>query len=166
VPPQRSGKPSGASSPLKPPPESFVLFLDEGLGQHVIAEALRAAGARVEIHARHFAPGTADETWLSEVARRGWVALTKDHRIRYREQALRAIRRSSARVVVLKKSGENLSGIETAAIFVKALPAIYRLARKESAPYIAKVARNGKVVLWWPERPRRSGKRRPGRPPG
>lgn len=121
-------KPSDASSSsTSKPPENPTLFLDEGLGQYVIAGALRATGARVEIHAGHYHAGERDEVWLPEVARRGWL--------------------------VLKRS-ENLTGAEMGAIFVKALSAIYRPASRE-LPFIAKVSKDGRVELWWPERPTR-----------
>jgi len=35
---------------------SLVFFLDHQIGRYVVAEALRAAGARVEVHLEHF-PG-------------------------------------------------------------------------------------------------------------
>lgn len=97
-------KPSDASSNSTPrQPDQPVIFIDEALGRHVIAEALRAAGARVEIHADHFKPGEPDETWLAEMARRGWIVLSKDLRIRYRGLALKVIEDSLARVFVLNK---------------------------------------------------------------
>jgi hypothetical protein len=139
--------------PLDPP----VLLLDEGLGQHDVAEALRAAGARVEIHAAHFKPGELDETWISEAARRGWVVLSKDSRMRYRQPIQRAVRRASARVFVLKSSGK-LKGPEMGAIFAEALTAIYNTADREPPPFIAKVGKAGRVEVWWPERPKKSHK--------
>jgi len=124
----------------------------------VIAEALRAAGARVETHSQHFTPGTIDERWLSAVASRGWIILTKDYRIRYREPALRVIRRAQARVMVLKRSVD-LSGPEMAAIFVRALPAIRRVVKRESPPFVAKVGKDGRLTIWWPERPAKPSKK-------
>jgi len=152
-------KPSDASSNSTPKlPDQPVIFVDEALGRHVIADALRAAGARVEVHADHFMSGERDEIWLAEVAARDWIVLSKDLRIRYRGLALRAIERSLARVFVLKRS-EDLTGPEMAAIFVRALPAIYRKAGDPFPPFIAKVGKDGNVVHWWPTRPRRSRKR-------
>jgi hypothetical protein len=111
----------------------------------------------VEVHAAHFKSGEPDETWLSETARNGWIVLSKDYRLRYREPVLRAIRRASARVFVLKKS-EKLKGQEMAAIFVNALRAIYRTVDREPRPFIAKVGKDGRVSVWWPERPKKSRK--------
>lgn len=145
-----------SNSPPRPP-EQPVFFVDEALGRHVIPDALRAAGARVEIHADHFKAGEQDEVWLAEVSRRGWIVLSKDLRIRYRGIALRAIERSLARVFVLKRS-ENLRGAEMAEIFVRALPAMYQKAQHPFPPFIAKVGKDGSVVHWWPEKPRKPPK--------
>jgi hypothetical protein len=60
-------------------------------------------------------------------------------------------------VFVLKRS-EDLTGPEMAGIFVKALPAIYRKARRLLPPFIAKVGKDGSVVRWWPVTPGRSRK--------
>ena len=60
----------------RPLPEP-VLFLDECLGRTDVPDALRANGARVELLHQHFSLSTADEVWLAEVGRRGWVVLTK-----------------------------------------------------------------------------------------
>ena len=115
---------------------------------------------RVEIHSDHFRPGELDEVWLADVAGRGWIVLAKDYRIRYRELALRAIRRAGACVFVLKRSAD-LRADEMAAIFVNALPGIYRAADGEPPPFIAKVGKDGSVAVWWPERPKASRKKRP-----
>ena len=55
-----------------------VLFLDECLGANEVPDALRAAGARVELHRDHFGPATPDEEWLASTGRNGWVVVTKD----------------------------------------------------------------------------------------
>ena len=137
-------KRSGASS-TNEPPEPLVLFVDRSLGNKIVAAALRLAGATVEIHDDHFPTTAADEDWLHEVGRRGWVVLTKDRAIRYRAPALAAIRASAARMFVL--TAGDLQGTEMAAIFVKALPRIERVVRHESAPYIAKVTKTASVSL-------------------
>ena len=129
-------------------------MLDEGLGRYVIAEALKGAGARVEIHADHFKSGELDDVWLAEAARRDWIILTKDYRIRSnRGLALRAIQQSKARIFVIKRS-KDLRGQDMAEMFVKALPAIFRTSDREMAPFICKVGKDGSVSLWWPARPK------------
>jgi hypothetical protein len=61
---------------------SLTFFLDHQIGRFQVAAALRAAGARVEVHLDHFAGDTADIEWIPEVARRDWVLITKDQNIR------------------------------------------------------------------------------------
>ena len=126
---------SGASSE---PPE-LVIFLDRSLGKHKVAEALRAAGARVEIHDDHFPPNAKDADWLPVVGKQGWIVLTKDDRIRYRQHEREALLRASVRAFVL--TNRNLTGDEMAAIFVGALRKFQKLASKDRSGFIATVTR-------------------------
>jgi hypothetical protein len=119
------------------PPEPFVFFVDRSLGRRTVVEALREAGAHVEAHDDHFAPDTADEDWLIEVGGRGWIVLTKDQRIRRRPHELQALKVAKVRAFVL--TSQHLRGEEMAAIFVKHLRRIERLARREAPPFIAQV---------------------------
>lgn len=64
------------------PASGLVFFIDRSLGRKYVAEALRTAGATVEVHDDHFPQTTPDVEWLAEVGRRGWVVLSKDERIR------------------------------------------------------------------------------------
>jgi len=68
-------------------PRELVFFTDRDLGRQFPA-TLRAAGVRVERHDDHFGPDTLDEEWIGEIGRRGWVAVTRDARIRYSPLAL------------------------------------------------------------------------------
>jgi hypothetical protein len=96
----RSRKPCAASYPT-PRSSPFVFFLDENLGNRIVALALQGAGALVETHTAHFRPGTRDAQWLLEVGRRGWVVLTKDLRIRNRGIEIDAIIQGGVRAFVL-----------------------------------------------------------------
>jgi PIN like domain len=138
----RSKRPSAASSGSKPP-EPLIFFIDRSLGKKIVAEALREIGATVEIHDDHFAPDAKDEEWLVEVAKRGWVVLTKDDRIRYWATERTALLSAGVRAFVLTSS--QLQGSEMAAAFVKALPQIKRLIAKHAPPFIGRVSRSGKV---------------------
>ena len=55
---RKSKKRSAASSKR---PESFVFFLDRCLGRHVVADALKAAGAEVKVHADFFLEDAPDD---------------------------------------------------------------------------------------------------------
>ena len=61
---------------------SLTFFLDYQIGRFVVAEALRAAGAKVEVHFDHFDQAAPDVEWIPEVGRRDWVLITKDEHIR------------------------------------------------------------------------------------
>jgi PIN like domain len=78
----RSKKQSALNLPLLPEP--LVFFVDRSLGRRVIPDALRGAGARVELHDDHFSQDAQDQVWLAEAGKRGWVVLTKDKHLRYR----------------------------------------------------------------------------------
>jgi predicted nuclease of predicted toxin-antitoxin system len=137
-------KPSDANrdaKPLNPP----IFFLDASLGKSTIADMLRQAGERVEIHDAHFSPGTPDEVWLKEVGRRGWVVLTKDANIRYHPLEKQAIQTSNVIAVILTKG--NLKAEDMGMIFVKALPRIKRLVQKTKFPFIARLTPAGSLSL-------------------
>lgn len=136
-------KPSGANSPSKRPDPVF--FLDRSLGKNRVATALRQAGATLHIHDDHFPPDAKDEDWLAEAGQRGWIVLTKDHRIRYRHVERLALMKAGVAAFILT-SGD-LQGEEMAEIFVKALPRITRFLKNHTKPFIAKVAKDGSVSL-------------------
>src|SRR5436190_7425287 len=96
----KSRKQSAASSGPKPP-EAIVFFLDRSLGKKTVAEALRKAGARVEVHDDHFDQDVSDETWLTEAGKQNWVVLTKDRRIRFRLTERTALINAGVRAFVL-----------------------------------------------------------------
>ena len=123
-----------------------IYFVDRSLGRHRVADALREAGARVEVHDDHFGQACPDEEWLTEVGSRGWVVLTKDQQIRHRRLQRLAVAESNVRVFVLV-SGD-LAGEQMATAFVKALKAMQRFALAHDPPVIAKVYRDGTVRAW------------------
>ena len=138
---QRSKKRSDASSERQP--DEIVLFLDRNLGKHVIAEALRDAGHRVEIHDDHLPVAAPDEDWIRLISSRGWIGVTKDKRIRYRTAEIGTIKEYGARVIVIR--AKNQTGPEIAEILVKNYSRIQRFVVRESAPFIAGINRSGSI---------------------
>ena len=110
-----------------------------------MATALRQAGATLHIHDDHFPPDAKDQDWLAEVGQHGWIVLTKDHRIRYRQVERRALIKAGVAAFILT-SGD-LQGEEMAQIFVKALPRIERFLQKYAKPFIAKIAKDGSISM-------------------
>jgi predicted nuclease of predicted toxin-antitoxin system len=122
-----------------------VYFLDRSLECHALIDALRAAGMEVHVHSQHFAPDETDEVWLEEVARRQWVILTKDKRIRRRPIEKQALIASGAKTFVLTSG--NIRGKEMADLLVTHLRRIERIARTTKPPFIAAVTRTDVRVL-------------------
>jgi len=100
----------------------------------------------VRIHDDLFAQDARDLDWLPEVGKQGWAVLTKDSHIKHRLVERTALLESGVRAFVLVSG--NLTGPEMATIFIKALPGINRFAAKHSAPFIAKIHRDGSTEAW------------------
>jgi hypothetical protein len=118
-------------------------FTDRDLGRK-LPETLKAFGFEVETHDNHFDPLTPDERWLATVGARGWLAITRDGRIRYSPLALRVLMQTGARLFVLVG---NLTTAECAELVVSRRKQIESLAAKERGAFIAKIRRDG-VHLW------------------
>ena len=140
---KQSGTRSAASSTSKPR-EPLVLFVDESLDSLTVVEALRAAGANVKRLTDHFPKGTPDETWLAYAGDRSWVVLTRDKRIRYRQLERLALTEAKARAFVF--TGGNVTGKDTAAILVHALPRITTICQTDKGPFIYHIGRGGKPI--------------------
>jgi predicted nuclease of predicted toxin-antitoxin system len=120
---------------------SVVFFIDRSLGGRVIAEALRASGAQVEVHDKHFASDAPDVEWLAAVGKQGWVVLSKDARIRRDAFEREALRSASVKAFFLTQQG--LTGEEMAQIFVAALPGMVTRASRQPGPFVYTLSRGG-----------------------
>lgn len=140
----RSKKRSGASSARRPK-KPLTYFVDECLGRHFVVEALRHAGAHVEVHHKHFPSGVPDAEWLPIVGERTWIVLTKDRHIRRREIEINAIVNARVRAFVL--TAADLTGPEQAVAFVRALPKMNRVAAASRGPLIGRIGEAGGVSI-------------------
>ena len=125
----------------KKPLEQVTFFIVRSLGGKLVAEALRNAGANVEIHDKHFPPNTTDVDWLSDTGKRGWVILSKDERIRRNPPELAALKQVNARAFFLTQQG--LTGDEMARIFAAAAAGMANRAVSQPAPFIYTLTRHG-----------------------
>lgn len=96
------------------------------------------------MHDKHFASGTKDEVWLAEVGTKGWIVLTKDDRIRYHPLERQALIENDVGAIILPRG--NLKAEDMAKIFITALPAIKRIALRESRPFIYRVSASGALT--------------------
>lgn len=127
------------------PLETPTFFLDRTLGKNIFASLLRAADLSVEIHDDHFPPDARDEEWLRKAGEKNWVVVTNDRHIRYRPIELAALKASKVRTFVFTRG--NLRADEMARIFLRALPQVQGILRKNRGPFIASVSSNGDVRL-------------------
>lgn len=99
---------------------------------------------RVEQHDDHFRPETTDEEWIGEIGRHGWIAVTRDARIRYSPLALSVLMESDTQLFVLVGKLTTDMAAET---FLKWRDKIASTVRSERGPFIAKIRRDG-VHIW------------------
>ena len=124
---------------------TLVFFVDRSLGTADVPDALRRAGAVVEIHDDHFPQDAEDVAWLPVVGERGWLVLTKDARIR--RVPLERLALISAKVGAFILTGGEARGVAMGQNLVKALPAMQRIAMKQTRPFIATVAAGGTITI-------------------
>jgi hypothetical protein len=128
-----------------PPDSSVTLFIDRDTWSRRLDAALREAGIPFVAHHERFAADTPDPQWLRECGVRGWAVVTRDKAIRRRPNELRAVREAGVHVFALTSG--NMSSAETAAVLVRAWPAIERAVRTTPPPALYAVTRGGKVTL-------------------
>jgi hypothetical protein len=92
----------------------------------------------------HFAKGTEDRMWLEHAGARGWVVLTRDKRIRYRQLELLALRAARVRAFVF--TGGNVGMQDTGKVLAGALSRIQRIARSDKGPFIYHIGKSGRPI--------------------
>lgn len=90
-----------------------------------------------------FPQGTADAEWMAALAKRQWIVLTKDERIRYRPLELNALKTAGLRVFVLVAG--NLRGVEMADVLASAVDRIIQAAHENTGPYLYYVRKDGSL---------------------
>jgi hypothetical protein len=139
---RKSKQLSDTSAPS--PPEPLTFIVDRCLGKGLVA-ALQARG----IDARFlddcgFSETTDDVHWFGPVGERGWVALSRDKKMRHKPAELRAIRAANLRLFLLQT--KRINGQIIVGVFEKQWQKIEEFARANQAPFIAGVD-NGRVAL-------------------
>ena len=121
--------------------EGLEFFLDYQIGRFVVADALRAAGAHVEVHIDHFEQNAPDTQWIPEVGRRRWVLITKDQNIRRNPLERHAYEAAQLRGFVV--TGKDMSGPELAELLVRCLPGMARRVLGRRGPMLFSISRSG-----------------------
>lgn len=135
--------PSGANSARRDVQRlaSLTFFLDRQIGRYVVADALRAAKARVEVHDDHFGQATPDLEWLPEIGRRDWILITKDQNIRRNQLERAAYQAAGVRGFIV--TGKDMSGKELAELLVTCLPRMVRKVSGRTGPLLYTISRTG-----------------------
>lgn len=110
-------------------------FVDRSLGEEEVPGALKAAGADVIVHSDLFWDKAPDVLWLTECGRRGYVILTKDHRIRHHEIERRAI--IAAKCMAFFLSPRRMTGAAQGRSFVAAIERMKKACLGNKPPFIA-----------------------------
>ena len=120
---------------------SLTFFLDRQIGRYVVATALRGKGAKVEVHDSHFGQATPDVEWIPEVARRGWILISKDQNIRRNKVEREAYKAAELRGFIV--TGKDMSGKELAELLVSCLPRMIRKVAGRAGPCLTTISRGG-----------------------
>jgi hypothetical protein len=131
--------------PRKQPDAEVVYFVDRCLGEYVVPDALRKAGARIELHSAHFSPDAPDTEILAFLGTRDWVFLSKDTRVRRRKAELEAL--SDAKVAAFIVTSGNASGEALASALTDALQRMTKLCATHARPIIGAVSLTGTVSV-------------------
>lgn len=132
-----------------------AVFVDRSLDSPKFKNILRQATIRigpssgiltVHSHNELFHENTSDQEWLEKAGQEGWIALTKDFRIRHREPERLAVKAFDVALFTLK-TRVKFKAEEMAEIFVRAFPKIVQFLSRNSPPFIAKVTMEGKVLM-------------------
>jgi predicted nuclease of predicted toxin-antitoxin system len=126
--------------------EDIVFFIDTNMSGNDLVKGLRENGLHVEILMDHFDQDTPDHEWLPVVSKKNWIVITKDKSIRYNPLEKLAVTGAKARMFVL--IGKDMSGKDMADMILASVPAIRRVLKNNSRPFIAKIYRDGRVTVW------------------
>ena len=135
-------KRSGPVLPAAQHNAAKTLFVDRSIGKYPVG-ALRAAGASVVYLEDIFPGATYDEVWLAEAGRQGWIAVTKDKRIRHKPNQMKAFQESNVVAVVLVSG--NMGREEMADLLCRSMNRILRIAGAVVPPAMFTLARDGKL---------------------
>ena len=120
-----------------------TFFFDNCLSP-VLAEGLRTFGEDVQHLRDSFPADTEDSVWIPEVAKRGWIVVTRDKRIRSKRAELDAILKSglSMFVFVQKRDPDRWGWVE---LVVRRWKEIKAFAAAERKPFIGAIPERGVI---------------------
>jgi len=130
----------------------YVFFVDRDLGNS-FCRKLNENGIEAKKHSDFFRDDTADKVWLREVGKKGWFVLTRDKKIRSRQDERAAVEKNNVGLfAIVGKSTFD----ELAENFIATIQKVKKFIDKNPRPFIAKVYRPqspkskkiGEVKMW------------------
>jgi len=116
-----------------------VFYVDEDLDSNDFVNPLLEVGFKIERHRDNFPPGATDDTWIPEVARRGWYAFSHDFNIvRTKTQTKMVLNCELGLFIVRGKTKEKAHHIMGENV-AKTKLAIDQFVKKNFRPFIASV---------------------------
>lgn len=116
------------------------------------------AGFKIECHVTHFDREEADDVWIPECARRGWIIFTSDKNIEHDPINRQAVIESKARVFFLEEGGAR--AVLWAAAIIVSKTRIYQIALDTQGPFFANIARETGMMVAGPRIPNGSPDRK------
>ncbi len=107
----------------------------------MVANALREAGASVEVHIDHFSQSAPDLEWIPEIGKRGWVLITRDANIRRNPLERAAYEDAGLRGFVV--TGKEMGGPDLAALLVRSLRGMVDRAAGRPGPLLFTISQGG-----------------------
>lgn len=125
------------------------ILLDEDTSAADFASYLRGRGYRVMRFSEQFQSGTKDAIWLKKAGESGWLAISRDHRIRHEAFERMAVQQFRVALVVLRtRASKGVAGwIE---MIKKAERRLLNLLRWKRRPYIIHISADGSPHVAWP----------------
>ena len=120
---------------------SLTFFLDYQIGRYMVADALRKAGATVEVHIEHFSQSAPDVDWIPVVGKRGWVLITRDANIR--RNPLERAAYIDARLRGFVVTGKEMGGAQLATLLVRSLSGMVNRAAGRPGPLLFTISQGG-----------------------
>lgn len=132
----------GTSSNSLVPRDTF--FFDNCLSPQIV-EGLKLFGEDVEHLRNSFAADTPDTIWIPEVAKRGWILITRDKAIRKKPLELEALTRSglSTFIFLQKRDPDRWGWVE---LVVRRWTEVKDFASSERRPFAAGIPEKGHIT--------------------
>jgi hypothetical protein len=102
-----------------------------------------AAGANVECVRGAIPSGLPDEEWLRQVGEKGWIAVMRDKRVRYRKLERNALEASGVGAFVF--TGGQATAQDTASAIVPRLKKMAAIALSEPRPFLYSLSVGGAI---------------------